>query len=73
MVEAGYLTEAQVVSARRAPATPVPTSAGTAPDWYLDWAFDEVKRIAANAPSHSVVVRLPRWFSCYCYSYFQFM
>lgn len=46
MVEAGYLTEAQVVSARRAPATPVPTSAGTAPDWYLDWAFDEVKRIA---------------------------
>ncbi|WP_237154845.1 transglycosylase domain-containing protein [Oryzibacter oryziterrae] len=46
MVEAGFMTEAQVAPARRNPATPVPTATATAPDWYLDWAFEEIKRIA---------------------------
>ncbi len=46
LVEAGFMTEAQVASARRNPATPVPSASGNAPDWFLDWAFDEVKRIA---------------------------
>ncbi len=46
LVEAGFMTEAQVASARRTPATPVASANGNAPDWFLDWAFDEVKRIA---------------------------
>ena len=27
------------------------------PDYFLDWAFEEVKRIAATMPSHSLVAR----------------
>ncbi len=46
LVEAGFMTEAQVASARRNPATPVATASGNAPDWFLDWAFEEVKRIS---------------------------
>lgn len=46
MVEAGYLTEGQVWSARRAPATPVAREDEESPNYFLDWAFDEVKRLA---------------------------
>ncbi|MCB5176312.1 MULTISPECIES: transglycosylase domain-containing protein [Microvirga] len=48
MVEAGFLTEGQIQIARRNPATPVNRSRETTPDYYLDWAFDQVKRLAAD-------------------------
>jgi penicillin-binding protein 1A len=46
LVEAGFLTEGQVYAARRHPATPVDRKRETSPDYYLDWAFGEVKRLA---------------------------
>lgn len=47
MVAAGYLQENQVADARRHPASPVDRgSAATSPDWYLDWAFNEVKALS---------------------------
>ncbi|MEX0955425.1 MAG: PBP1A family penicillin-binding protein [Rhizobiaceae bacterium] len=59
MVEAGYMTEGQVLSARLRPATPVDRGDQESPDYYLDWAFDEVKRVAtaARIPHHSLVAR----------------
>jgi penicillin-binding protein 1A len=47
MVEAGFLTEGQIQTARRNPATPVNRSRETTPDYYLDWAFAQVKELAA--------------------------
>jgi penicillin-binding protein 1A len=47
MVEAGFLTEGQIQTARRNPATPVNRSRATTPDFYLDWAFGQVKALAA--------------------------
>jgi penicillin-binding protein 1A len=47
MVEAGFLTEGQIQTARRNPATPVNRSRETTPDFYLDWAFNQVKELAA--------------------------
>jgi penicillin-binding protein 1A len=47
MVEAGFLTEGQIQTARRNPATPVNRSRDTTPDFYLDWAFGQVKQLAA--------------------------
>ena len=44
MVDAGFMTEGQVYAARRNPATPVDRSATRQPDWYLDFAYDEVRR-----------------------------
>ncbi|WP_293853240.1 transglycosylase domain-containing protein [uncultured Alsobacter sp.] len=46
LVDAGYMTEGQVYAARRNPATPVDRKQEISPDYYLDWAFNEVKRLA---------------------------
>ncbi len=46
MVEAGFLTEGQINIARRNPATPVDREEEYSPDWYLDWAFEEIKKLA---------------------------
>jgi penicillin-binding protein 1A len=46
MVEAGYVTEGQIYAALRNPATPVDRSRDLTPDWYLDFAYDEVKKLA---------------------------
>jgi len=46
MVEAGYLTAGQIYAAQRNPATPVDRKRETSPDWYLDWAYDEVKALS---------------------------
>jgi penicillin-binding protein 1A len=43
MVQAGYMTEGQVLGARRKPADVVRSAAVASPDWFLDWAFDQVK------------------------------
>lgn len=48
MVEAGFLTEGQIQTARRNPATPVNRSRETVPDFYLDWAYEQVKTLAAE-------------------------
>ena len=48
MVEAGFLTEGQVYAARRNPAAAVDRKREPTPDWYLDWAYEEVKRLAAE-------------------------
>jgi penicillin-binding protein 1A len=42
MVEAGFLSEGQVYGARRNPATPVDRTASQSPDYYLDWAYDQI-------------------------------
>ena len=46
LVDAGYMTEGQVYPARRNPATPVDRTRQAAPDWYLDYAYDEVRKLA---------------------------
>ena len=56
MVESGFMTEGQVIGARRSPAEPVDLSAQYTPDYYLDWAFDEVKPLL-KGPDHVFVVR----------------
>ncbi|MGA2041958.1 MAG: PBP1A family penicillin-binding protein [Roseiarcus sp.] len=46
LVDAGFMTEGQVYAARRNPATPIDHSARGSPDWYLDFAYDEVRTLA---------------------------
>ncbi len=46
LVDAGFMSDAQVYSARRNPATPVEHSEHASPDWYLDFAFGEIKQLA---------------------------
>jgi penicillin-binding protein 1A len=47
MVAAGYLRENQIAEAQRSPASAIDRSAeASSPDWYLDWAFNEIKALA---------------------------
>ncbi len=46
LVDAGYLTEGQIYAAVRNPATPVPRGQTYSPDWYLDWAYNEVHQLS---------------------------
>lgn len=50
MVEAGFMTEGQVIAARRNPAVAVDRSKEDAPDHYLDWAFQNVQDLAKQFP-----------------------
>ena len=44
MVDAGYFSEAQVHGARINPARPVDSRLPDSPDYFLDWAFEEVQK-----------------------------
>nr|WP_298100757.1 transglycosylase domain-containing protein [uncultured Shinella sp.] len=57
LVQGGLMTEGQVIAARRNPASVIDRNEKTAPDFFLDWAFDEVQRIAKPFAQHSLVVR----------------
>ena len=62
MVEAGFLTEGQIQTARRNPATPIDRKRDTTPDYYLDWAFEQVKKLAGEGKlgnDRVVVVKTP--------------
>ncbi len=50
LVEAGFMTEGQVFGARRNPATPVDRRDERSPNYYLDWAFDEMKKLVQSLP-----------------------
>ena len=48
MVESGFLTEGQIQTARRNPATPIDRKREVTPDFYLDWAFDQIQKLVAD-------------------------
>ena len=50
LIEAGFMTEGQVFGARRNPAIAVDRRDERAPNYYLDWAFDEMKKLVDTFP-----------------------
>ncbi|HUN97433.1 MAG TPA: PBP1A family penicillin-binding protein [Bradyrhizobium sp.] len=50
LVDAGFMTEGQVYGARRNPASVVDRSEENSPNYYLDYAFDEVRRLVDTFP-----------------------
>jgi penicillin-binding protein 1A len=50
LVDTGFMTEGQVYGARRNPATPIDRKQENAPNYYLDWAFDEMRKLAETFP-----------------------
>ena len=50
LVDSGFMTEGQVYGARRNPATPVDRKQENSPNYYLDWAFDEMRKLADTFP-----------------------
>ena len=57
LVDDGLMTEGQVIGARRHPASVVTELDNDEPNYFLDWAFDEVRKLGNKLPNHNVVVR----------------
>ncbi len=57
LVEAGFYTSGQVHAARIHPAQIVENRNPNSPDWFLDWAFEEVQRIAAGRGQYVLTAR----------------
>ncbi|TYR34307.1 PBP1A family penicillin-binding protein [Mesorhizobium microcysteis] len=57
LVDGGFMTEGQVLSARLHPATAIDRGGMDSPDYFLDWAFEEVKKIAPRNGPRSLVAR----------------
>ena len=58
LVEAGFMTAGQVQNARLHPAQPIESRLANSPDWYLDWAFEEVQRIAEGRGYYVLTARV---------------
>lgn len=57
MVEAGYMTAGQVHAARVNPAKSIDTRTAASPDWFLDWAFEEIQRVAEGRGHYVITAR----------------
>lgn len=57
MVQAGFLTEGQVHGARLNPASIVDKPSFYSPDYFLDWAYEEVQRIASGKEDYVLTAR----------------
>ena len=54
LVEAGFMSEGQVFGARRNPATAVDRRDENSPNYYLDYAFDEMRKLVSTFPKSYV-------------------
>jgi penicillin-binding protein 1A len=57
LVEAGFYTSGQVHWARVHPAKTIENRNPNSADWFLDWAFEEVQRIAAGRGAYVLTAR----------------
>jgi penicillin-binding protein 1A len=58
LVEAGYYSAGQVHAARLNPAQIVEQQQSQSPDWFLDWAFEEVQRLAEGKGHYVLTARV---------------
>ncbi len=57
LVEAGFMTAGQVHVARLNPAKAIELRLPYSPDWYLDWAFEEIQRVAEGRGHYVITAR----------------
>lgn len=57
LVDAGYMSAGQVHGARLNPAKVIEPNVTRSPDWFLDWAFEEVQRIAERRGQYVLTAR----------------
>jgi penicillin-binding protein 1A len=57
LVEAGFYTAGQVHHARLAPARVVETRQTASPDWFLDYAYDEIQRLMVGKGHFTITAK----------------
>jgi penicillin-binding protein 1A len=58
LIEAGFMSAGQVHAARLNPARVIEQHQSQSPDWFLDWAFEEVQRIAEGKGQYVLTARV---------------
>jgi len=63
LVEAGFMSEGQVFGARRTPASAVDRRDERSPNYYLDWAYEEMRKLVETFPKsmNERVFTVPRF------------
>jgi penicillin-binding protein 1A len=57
LVDAGFMSEAQVHGARNNPAKSIDTRLTDTPDYFLDWAFEEIQRKMAGKQEYTLIAK----------------
>ena len=57
LVDAGYFTAGQVHQARLNPARPIENRRTSSPDWFLDWAYEEIQRVMEGRGHYVLTAR----------------
>ncbi|WP_019223712.1 transglycosylase domain-containing protein [Bartonella rattaustraliani] len=57
LVNGEFMTKSQIINAHRHPANTVPQRDNNQPDYFLDWVFEEVKKMSDQLPSHTLIVQ----------------
>ncbi|WP_336287924.1 transglycosylase domain-containing protein [Bartonella sp. CB60] len=57
LVNSKFMTDSQIINAHRHPASAITKIKNNQPDYFLDWALSEVKKISDQLPSHTLIVQ----------------
>ncbi|WP_455478573.1 transglycosylase domain-containing protein [Bartonella sp. B10] len=57
LVNSGFMTDSQIINAHRHPASAIIKIKNNQPDYFLDWVFDEVKKINNQLPNQTLIVQ----------------
>ena len=57
MIQGEFMTEGQVIRARKEPAEVVERDDHQGPNYFMDWAYQEVQRLAVKYKSRSLIVK----------------
>ncbi|MEM7288960.1 MAG: PBP1A family penicillin-binding protein [Pseudomonadota bacterium] len=57
IVQAGFMTEGQVIRARREPASVVEREDLQGPNYFMDWAYQEVQRLAVKFRTRNLIAK----------------
>jgi penicillin-binding protein 1A len=57
LVDAGFYTSGQVQNSRLNPAKVVETRQTSSPDWFLDWAYEEIQRVMEGKGQYTLTAR----------------
>ncbi|EJF85744.1 transglycosylase domain-containing protein [Candidatus Bartonella washoeensis] len=57
LVNSGFMTDSEIINAHRYPARALTKIKNPQPDYFLDWVFNEVKKMRDQLPSHSLIIQ----------------
>ncbi|WP_455477329.1 transglycosylase domain-containing protein [Bartonella sp. B41] len=57
LVDSGFMTDSEIINAYRHPAKAVAQIKNNQPDYFLDWVFEEIKKLSGQLPSHTLIVQ----------------